>query len=141
MNYNVGHDAQTCKQHCFSNKGERSKRHSREHMWEQSVLKQISFLRLRLKFVLPAVKDCTLLIRDQPFNLKGGLWFFVSLRKKISDNTRVRIFISFVAQFFFPEFNIRLYVKTLNQICYNFLNCVHQIHTKKSLFYEQHTPF
>ena len=27
-----------------------------------------------------------------------GLWFFVSFRKKISDNTRVRIFIFFVAQ-------------------------------------------
>ena len=43
----------------------------------------------------------------------GGLWFFVSFRKKISDNTRVRIFIFFVAQStnFFPELNIRLYDK------------------------------
>ena len=51
-------------------------------------------------------------IRDRPFNLKGGgLWFFVSLNKFFSDNTRVRIFIFFVAlsAIFFPEFNIRLY--------------------------------
>ena len=43
--------------------------------------------------------------RDRPFNLQGGLWFFVSFRNFFSDNTRVRIFI------FFPEFNIRLYDK------------------------------
>jgi hypothetical protein len=28
----------------------------------------------------------------RPFNLKGGLWFFVSFRNFFSDNTRVRIF-------------------------------------------------
>ena len=27
------------------------------------------------------------LFRDRPFHLKGGLWFFASFRKKISDNT------------------------------------------------------
>jgi hypothetical protein len=43
--------------------------------------------------------------------LKGGLWFFVWFRNFFSDNTRVRIFIFFVAQIFFPEFNIRLYDK------------------------------
>jgi hypothetical protein len=37
------------------------------------------------------------LIRDRPFNLKGGLWFFVSFKNKFSDNTRVRIFIFYVA--------------------------------------------
>ena len=37
--------------------------------------------------------------RDRLFNLKGGgLWFFVSFRIYFSDNTRVRIFIFFVAQ-------------------------------------------
>jgi hypothetical protein len=38
---------------------------------------------------------------------------FVSFRKKISDNTRVRIFIflSRKARNFFQEFNIRLYDK------------------------------
>jgi hypothetical protein len=44
-------------------------------------------------------------VRDRPFNLKRGLWFFVSFRKFFSDNTRVRIFT------FFPEFKIRLYDK------------------------------
>jgi hypothetical protein len=33
------------------------------------------------------------LLRDRPFNLKGGLWFFVLFRIFFSDNTRVRIFI------------------------------------------------
>jgi hypothetical protein len=55
-------------------------------------------------------------IRDRPFNLnpmKGELWFFVSFRIFFSDNTRVRIliFLSRKAQFFFQEFNIRLYDK------------------------------
>ena len=37
-------------------------------------------------------------LRDRPFNLKGGgLCFFVSFRNLFSDNTRVRIFIFFVA--------------------------------------------
>ena len=36
---------------------------------------------------------------------RGGLWFFVSLRNFISDNTRVLIL------FFFVELNIRLYDK------------------------------
>jgi hypothetical protein len=42
---------------------------------------------------------------------RGGLWFFVSFIIFFSDNTRVRIFffLSRKAQFFFPEFNIRLY--------------------------------
>ena len=42
---------------------------------------------------------CWWIIRDRPFNLKGrGLWFFVSFRNFFSDNTRVRIFIFFVAR-------------------------------------------
>ena len=36
--------------------------------------------------------------RDRPFNLQGGLRFFVSFRNFFPDNTRVRIFIFFVAQ-------------------------------------------
>ena len=53
------------------------------------------------------------LIRDGPFNLQGGLWFFVSFRIFFSDNTRVRIliFLSCAKRNFFPEFNIRLYDK------------------------------
>ena len=34
----------------------------------------------------------TQLLRNRPFNLKGGLWFFVSFRIFFSDNTRGRIF-------------------------------------------------
>ena len=63
-------------------------------------------------------------IRDRPFNLKGeGLWFFVSFGNLFSDNTRDRIF-------FCREFNIRLYVKTLNQIFFSF--------TKIRIFFQQH---
>ena len=41
-----------------------------------------------------------------------GLWFFVSYRKKISDNTRVRIFIFFVTKiriFFSATLGIRIF--------------------------------
>ena len=63
-------------------------------------------------------------VRDRPFNLQGGLWFFVSFRIFFSDNTRVRIFIFLLrkARNFFPEFNKRLYDKTLNQIIFFFLH-------------------
>ena len=46
------------------------------------------------------------ILRDRPFNLKGGLWFFVSFRIIFLDNMRVRMFI-----FCRAEFNIRLYDK------------------------------
>ena len=64
-----------------------------------------------------------LLIRDRPFNLKGGgeLWFFVSFRIFFSDNTRVRIFIYFVAQnanFFSQNLTLGYMTKTLNQIIF-----------------------
>jgi hypothetical protein len=52
------------------------------------------------------ISGVTLMVRDRPFNLQGGLWFFDSFRIFFSDNTRVKIFIFFVA-----EFNIRLYDK------------------------------
>ena len=66
----------------------------------------------------------TLDIRDRPFNLKGGLWFFVSFRNFFSDNTRVRIFIflSRKARNFFPEFNIRLYDKNSESDYFFFLH-------------------
>ena len=50
--------------------------------------------------------------RDRPFNLKGGLWFFVSFRNLFSDNTSVRIFF-FVAQSanFFIQYSTLLYDK------------------------------
>jgi hypothetical protein len=61
-----------------------------------------------------------------------GLWFFVSFRIFFSDNTRVRIFIFFVAQsanFFSPEFNIRLYDKNSES---DFFFSLHQ---KQNIFF------
>ena len=56
---------------------------------------------------------------------RGGLWFFVSFRIFFSDNTRVRIFIFFVAQtqFFFSRnyHTLGYMTKTLNQIIFFFL--------------------
>ena len=51
-------------------------------------------------------------LRDRP-TWRRGLWFFVSFRIFLSDNTRVRIFFFGRAKrvIFFPEFNIRLYDK------------------------------
>ena len=61
-------------------------------------------------------------LRDRPFNLKGGrLWFFVSFKKKFSDNTRVRIFIFFCRakrEFFFKNLTLGYMTKTLNQIIF-----------------------
>ena len=60
-------------------------------------------------------------IRDRPFNLKGGLWFFVSFRNFFSDNTRVIIlfFLSREAQFFFfQNLTLGYMTKTLNQIIF-----------------------
>jgi hypothetical protein len=73
-------------------------------------------------------------IRDRPFNLQGGLWFFASFRNLFSDNTRVRIFIFFVVQStnFFPEFNIRLYDKN-SESDYCFFPP-----PKSELFFQQH---
>ena len=58
------------------------------------------------------------LLRDRPFNLKGGggVWYFVSFRKYFSDNTRVRIY------FFFQNFTLGYMSKTLNQITFFFLH-------------------
>ena len=56
-----------------------------------------------------------ILLRDRPFNLQGGGgygFFFVQnffLRQHKSSN--ILFFMSCKAQFFFPEFNIRLYDK------------------------------
>jgi hypothetical protein len=45
-------------------------------------------------------------LRDRPFNLKGGLWFFVSFRIFFSDNTKSYNINFFCRANFFPEFNI-----------------------------------
>jgi hypothetical protein len=67
-----------------------------------------------------------LLIRDRPFNLQGGGYGFL-FRSDIFFQTTQELelfFLSRKAQFFFPEFNIRLrYItKTLNQIIFFFLH-------------------
>jgi hypothetical protein len=75
------------------------------------------------------------LIRDRPFNLKGGLWFFVSFRNFFSDNTRVRIFIYFVvrsANFFFQNLTLGYMTKTLDQINFVFPP------PKSEYFFQQH---
>jgi hypothetical protein len=46
-------------------------------------------------------------IRDRPFNLKGGLWFFVTFRIFFSDNTRRVLTLDYMSKtesdyFFFP---------------------------------------
>jgi hypothetical protein len=56
------------------------------------------------------------LIRDRPFNLQGGFWFFVLFRNFFSDNTRVGIFI------FFQNLTSSYMTKTLNQIIFFFLH-------------------
>ena len=63
-------------------------------------------------------------LRDRPFKLKGGLWFFVSFRTFFSDNTRVRIFIFFVGRnaIFFQNLTLDYMTKTLNQIIFFFLH-------------------
>ena len=55
----------------------------------------------------------------------GGVWFFVSFRIIFSDNTRVRIFIFFVAQsanFFFQNSILGNMTKILNHIYFLFLH-------------------
>ena len=62
---------------------------------------------------------CLPIFRDRPFNLKGGLWFFVSFRIFFSDNTRDRILFFFVAlsaNFFFQNSTLSYMTKMLNQI-------------------------
>ena len=66
-----------------------------------------------------------IVFRNRPFNLKGGLWFFVSCRIFFSDNSRVRIFIFFVAlsaNFFFQNLTLGYMTKTLNPIIIFFLH-------------------
>ena len=78
---------------------------------------------------LVVFKDCKYnfrysnIVGDQPFNLKGGggggLWFIVSFRIFISDNTRVIIFIFFCRakrEKNFQNLTLGYMAKTLNQI-------------------------
>ena len=75
-------------------------------------------------FSLWSVDTFVCYIRDRPFKLKGGLWFFVSFGNFFSDNTRVRIlfFLSHEAQFFFQNLTLGYMTKTLNQIFFFILH-------------------
>ena len=55
--------------------------------------------------------------RDRPFNLQGGLQFFVSFRNIFSDNTRV--FCRAKHKFFFQNKTLGYMTKTLNQIFFS----------------------
>ena len=61
------------------------------------------------------------------------IWFFVSFRIFLSDNTRVRIFIFCRAkrEIFFPEFNIRLYDKNSESDYFFFL------HQNQNIFFSK----
>jgi hypothetical protein len=54
--------------------------------------------------IIKLMNDTEQRYRDRPFNLQGGLWFFISFRNFFPDNTRDRIFFS-------SGFNIRFYDK------------------------------
>ena len=64
-------------------------------------------------------------VRDRPFNLKGGGGYGFLFRSEIffwtTRELEYLFFLSRKARIFFPEFNIRLYDKTLNQIIFFFL--------------------
>ena len=64
-----------------------------------------------------------------------ALWFFISFRKKISDNTRVRIIIVLLpkARIFFKKFNIRLYDKNSESDFFFFL------HQNQIIFFRKKT--
>ena len=59
-------------------------------------------------------KDIQKTLRDRPFNLQGGGYGFLfrsELFFRTTQEFEYLIFLSRKAQFFFPEFNIRLYDK------------------------------
>jgi hypothetical protein len=62
-------------------------------------------------------------VRDRPFNLKGGgVCFFDSSEKKVRT-TRELEYLFFLwrkVQFFFPEYNIRLYDKNSESYLFSF---------------------
>ena len=69
------------------------------------------------------------ILRDRPFNLKGGLWFFVSFRIIFFDSTNY--FFS-TARIFFPGYNIRLYDKNSESDFFFFPQ------PKSEYFFQQH---
>ena len=70
--------------------------------------------KLHFNKMMISTLNLTNVVRDRPFNLKGGgVMVFCFVQKFFLDNTRVRIFIFFShkAWIFFSKFNIRLYDK------------------------------
>ena len=65
-----------------------------------------------LSVIFIAKESYTSIFRDRPFNLKGVMVFFFSLRNFFSDNTRVRIL------FFSQNLTLGYMTKTLNQIIF-----------------------
>ena len=60
-------------------------------------------------------------LRDRPFNLKGGLWFFVSFRIIFSDITKsynINFFCRAKREIFFRNLTFDYMTKTLNQIIF-----------------------
>jgi hypothetical protein len=51
-------------------------------------------------------------IRDRPFNLKGGLWFFVSFRIFFRTKKKVRIFFFCRTNFFFQNLTLGYMTKS-----------------------------
>ena len=85
--------------------------------------------KMTLYIILKTRQSASTCIRDRLFNLQGGLWFFVSLRKKISDNTRVRIFFFCRAKrkFVFQNLTLGYMTNTLNQIFF--------LHQNQNIFF------
>ena len=64
-------------------------------------------------------------VKDRPFNLKGGLWFFVSFRKHFSEQRKSQNNICFCCakrKLFFQKLTLGYMTKTLNQIIILFLH-------------------
>jgi len=64
------------------------------------------------------------IIGDRPFNLKGGLWFFASFKKKFRTTREL--------EFFFQNSTLGYMAKTLNQIFFFFPP------PKSESFFQQH---
>jgi hypothetical protein len=76
-----------------------------------------------------------MLIRDQPFNLKRGGYGFLFCSEiffRTTEELEYLFFLSREAQFFPPEFNIRLYDKNSESHYFFFLPL------KSEYFFQQH---
>ena len=68
--------------------------------------------------------SCCSIFRDRPFNLKGGLWFFVSFKKNFRTTQELEYLFSLSpkAPIFFQNLTLGYMTKTLNQIKFFFLH-------------------